>query len=76
MGIAKSADRIAPLIEMGASFAKVNGRDMPYTFPRLDYNWALFAEGPAPYSATRRKLAILRVGLGDARGETYTLHAP
>ena len=49
---------------------------MSYTFPRLDRKWLLVAEGPAPYSTTRRKLAILRTGLGDSKGESYTLQSP
>ena len=76
MGITKSTERANPLLEMRASYAKVNGRDMPYTSPRLDYNWTLVAEGSAPYSATRRNHEILRLGIGDSRGEKYTLHSP
>ena len=76
MGITKSTEWVAPLLEMRASFAKVNGCDMPYAFPRLDYNWTLVAEGRSSYSTARRKLAILTVGIGDTRGETYTLRSP
>ena len=76
MGIAENTDWAKPLLEMRASREKVNGREMPYIFPRLDYNWTLVSEGPAPYSAARRNLAILCGGIGDARGETYTQHSP
>ena len=44
--------------------------------PRIDRNWQLAAAGPASYSTARRKMAILRVGLGDPNGETYTIHSP
>ena len=48
---------------------------MSYTSPRLGRKWLLVAEGPAPYRTTRRKLAILRTGLGDTNGASYTLHS-
>ena len=76
MGMTKIAEWANPLLEMRAAYAKVNGRDMPYTPPRLDYKWTLVAEGSAPYSTTRRNREILRLGIGDTRGETYTLHSP
>ena len=76
MGIIKSADWAQPLLDLRAAYQKVGGAPMRYTFPRLDHTWALAAEGPAPYRTTRRKLALLCVGLGGLKGESYTLHSP
>ena len=76
MVITKRADWIQPLLELRNAYQKVNGVQMNYTSPRLDHTWALVAEGPSPYSTTRRKLALLCVGLGGLKGESYTLHSP
>ena len=64
MGITKRTDRIQPLLDLRTAYMKVNGTPTRYTSPRLDFAWALVSEGPAPYSTTRRKLAILCVALG------------
>ena len=74
MGLTGATDWIQPIAQLRAAYRKVNGRDMSYTFPRLGRKWLLVAEGPAPYSTTRRKLEILRTGLGGPNGESYTLH--
>ena len=76
MGITKRTDWIQPLLELRNACQKVNGVPTSYTFPRLDHTWALVAEGATPYSTTRRKLALLCVGLGGLKGESYTLHSP
>ena len=61
---------------MRAAYRKINGTEPPYTFVRLCHAWELLEAEPAPYSTTRRKLAILCVALGDAEGERYTLRSP
>ena len=76
MGITKRTDWIRPLLELRNAYQKVNGAQMSYTFPLLDHTWALVAEGPSPYSTTRRNLSLLCVCLGDLKGESYTLHPP
>ena len=68
MGIAKRTDWARPLLDLRTAYQKVNGAPMSYTFPRLDRSWALVAEGPSPYSTTRRKLALLCVGMGGLEG--------
>ena len=75
-GITGGRDWVKPILDLRAAYAKVNGHQTHYTFPRLDYKWDLVAEGPSPYSTTRRKLALLSTGLGDEAGEAYTLHSP
>ena len=75
-GIIGTNEWVQPLLDMRTAFRKVNGVEMSYLFPRLDHNWQLVAEGPAPYSTTRRKLALLCVGLGDENAESYALHSP
>ena len=76
MGITKRTDWIQPLLDLRTAYQKANGTQMSYTFPRLDHTWALVAEVPSPYSTTIRKLALLCVGLGGLKGESYTLHLP
>ena len=64
MGITKRTDWAQPLLLFRNAYQKVNGVQMNYTSPRPDHTWALVAEGPSPYSTTRRKLALLCAGLG------------
>ena len=54
------------------AYLKINSHVMEYCSTRIDRNWQLVASGPASYSATRRKLAIICVGIGAPNGETYT----
>ena len=44
--------------------------------PRIDRMWQLEGAVGAAYTATRQKLALMRTALGDASGESYTLHSP
>ena len=76
MGLTGATDWIQPIVTLRTSYRIVNGRDMSYTFPRLESKWILVAEGPSPYITTRRKLDVLRTGIGDSNGEAYTLHSP
>ena len=75
-GIAATGDWVKPLMEMRQTYLVVNSHEMQFPFPRIDHNWQLVEAGPASYSTTRRKLAILRFGLGDPDGEKYTLRSP
>ena len=75
-GVTGATDWAQSLLDMRSACRKVSGVDMRYLFHRLDYTWTLVAEGPSPYSTTRRKLAILRAGLGGPMGESYTMHSP
>ena len=81
MGIARTADWDKPRIDMRPAYAQIDGRGMSFTFPRLGRIWNLFEAAPAPYSAERRKLALLLllllcVGVGDSNGGSYTLRSP
>ena len=75
-GIIGTSERAQPLLDVRSAYRKINGMDTPYLFPRLDFTWQLVADGTAPYSTTRRNLALLCVGLGGEKGEPYTLHPP
>ena len=76
MGLTGATDWIQPIAQLRAAYSAVNGRDAPRTSPRLGRKGLLVAEGPSPYSATRRKLVLLRTTPGDPDGESYTLHSP
>ena len=76
MGISRCANWIQPFLAFRKACARVNGRPTPYTLPRIGYKWGLVSDGPSPYRTTRRKLSIRFVGLGDAKGESYTSHSP
>ena len=75
-GITGSREWARPLVDMRLSYRKINGTDPSFTFTRLGHSWKLIAAGPSPYVTTRRKLAILRLALGDEEGEKYTPHSP
>ena len=75
MGIAKRTNWTQPLLGLRHAYLKVKGAPTQYAFPRLDHTRSLVAEGPSPYIATRRKLALICVGLGDVKGESYTRHS-
>ena len=74
-GILGTSEWAQPLIDERTAYRKVGGADLPYLFPRLGHNWQLVADGPSPYSTARRRLALACVGLGDEKGESYTLHS-
>ena len=76
VGLAGSTQCVQPIIELRSAYRRVDGQDMCYTFPRLDRKWKLAAQGPAPYSTARRKLALLCNSIGDPNGEAYTLRSP
>ena len=76
MGVSGSTERIARLIDFRNAHEKQNGSMPSFVFPRLDRRWELERAEPAPYSATRRKLALVCTGLNDPDGDTYTLHSP
>ena len=44
--------------------------------PRVNHLWDLERAKAAPYSITRRKLALLCTALGGPNGESYTLRPP
>ena len=71
--IAGATDWIEPIVLMRTAYRKINGSEMPYLFPRLDFSWQLVADGPSPYRTTRREEALLCAGLGGEKGESYTL---
>ena len=75
-GVSGSHDWVQPLLDFRAAHAKTNGFEPSFTFPRINHKWELESAEPAPYSTTRRKLALICVSLGDANGESYTLHSP
>ena len=75
MGVTGECGWVHPILDLRTAYARVNGHQMTYTSPRLDRTWGLVAEGPSPYS-TSRKHAPLCVGLGDSNGDSYTLHSP
>ena len=75
-GLTGSRDWVQPLIDMRAAFRKVNGDEPSFTFMKVDQNWQVLAAEAAPYSTTRRRLALVCVALGDKDGDTYTLHSP
>lgn len=54
----------------------MNGSGPDFTFPRTDRARKLASADAAPYSATRRKLDILCVGIGDPMGDKYTIRSP
>ena len=56
--------------------AKTNGSIPSFVFPCIDRKWELEKAGPAAYATTRRRLALLCIGLGDLDGEKYTLRSP
>ena len=75
-GVAGERGWIQPILDLRTAYARVNGHQLGYAFPRLDRAWNLVAEGADPYRKTRRKLALLFVGIGDINGESYTMHSP
>ena len=68
MEITKRTDWAQPWLDLRTAYQKVNGAPTNCTFPLLDHSWALVDEGPFPYSTTRRKLALLCVGLWGLEG--------
>ena len=76
LGIAGTREWAKPLPDMRQAYRRVNGVEPTFTFPRIDHAWELVAAEPAPYSTTRRRLALMCVALGDPEGERYTLHSP
>ena len=75
-GVTGSRVWVQPLLDMRTAFRRINGNDTTYTFMRIDHAWGLIAADAAPYIATRRKLALLSVAVGDTDGEIYTPHSP
>ena len=75
-GITGCTDWVQPLVVMREAFRNQNGSEPMFTFPRVDRAWRLVSADSAPYSTTRRKLAILCAHLGDPLGEKYTLRSP
>ena len=47
-----------------------------FHIPRINHLRQLESADASPYSTTRRKLSLLCTSLGDAAGESYTLHSP
>ena len=76
MGITKRTDWTQPLLGLRDAYQKVGGTQMSYTFPRPDHTWKLVAECPSPYSATRLKLSLLCVGLGNLRAMHIRYNRP
>ena len=76
MGITGSAKWINPLLDFHDAHEKHNGTRPSFVSPRVNRRWELERAEPAAYATTRRKLALLCVGLDDPAGETYTLHSP
>ena len=75
-GITGARDWVQLIVDMRQAYREINGAGPCFTFMRIDHAWELVAADAAPYSKTRRKLALLCVGIGDAEGETYKLHSP
>lgn len=75
-GLTGSKDWVQPLLNIRTAYSKVNGDDLAFTFMKTDHNWEVVAAEPAPYSTTRRKLAIVCAALGGKDGEAYPLHSP
>ena len=70
-------DRMSPrLFEFRVAHEKLNGPIPSFAFPCLNHRWELEKAEPAAYSTTRRKLALVCVGLNGPGGETSTLHPP
>ena len=76
MGLAGGTHWIQPIVDIRAAYRRANGRDMCYTSPRLDRKLQLVSQGATPYSTTRRKLALMRPGLGGPNGEAYAHNSP
>ena len=76
MGIANRTNWTQPLLDLRQAYLEVNGAPTQYAFRRLGHTWGLVSEDPAAYRTTSRKLALICVGIGDAKGESYTLHSP
>ena len=76
MGMTGCNDWVLPLVEFRAAFAKTNGGDPLFAFPRLNNAWGVDSAEAAPYSPTRRKLAKLCATLGGANVESCTLRSP
>ena len=76
MGVDGPTERVNPRLEFRAAHAMQNGSPPSPNFPHLNRRLALECGEPSPYSPTRRKLALVCVGLGDPDGGTYTLHSP
>ena len=75
-GIAGPTDWDQPILMMQEAYRKLGDRDLTCTFPCVDHAWELVSTEPESYSATRWKLALVCVALGDTDGETYTPHSP
>ena len=68
MGVSGSTEWITPLIEFHDAHEKQNGSRPSFVFPMLNRRWGLERADPAPYSTTRRKLALICTGLNDPEG--------
>ena len=75
MGMTGTAARIQPILDYRAARERTNGTPPSFTFPRINHLWDIESAESAPYSATRRKLSLLRTALGGPSGESYPLHS-
>ena len=76
MGMTGTKEWIQPILDYRDAHLRTNGVLPSFTFPCVNHVWELESAKAAPYSATRRKLALLCTALGDPNGELYTLHSP
>ena len=67
MGMAGATDWARPIIDLRADHAETNDFVPTFTFPRINHMRGLEGAEPASYSATRRKLALVCVALGEMR---------
>ena len=58
-GMTGTRDWVQPFLDMRQPYRKRNGDGPPFAFMRADQTWEPVASDAAPYSATRRKLAIM-----------------
>ena len=76
IGVTGPTEWITPLMDFHTAHEIQNGARPSFVSPRLNRKWELERSDGAPYSSTRRKLALLRAGFGDDDADLYTLHSP
>ena len=75
-GMTGSDKWVLPIFDFHRAHAKTNGPIPSFVFPRLDHKWELGKAGPAAYATTRRKLALLCIGLGAPTGRSIHFAHP
>lgn len=75
MGMTGSTSRAQPLVGLRAVPGEASGVSLCFTPQRISRLWQLESSESAPYSTARRRLSLLRLSLGDLRGESYAIQS-